>query len=404
VTAREARVHAVLLAVLTWLVSAITTIGGSDRTSLVGVFNAPDFVQFYTLGRMAREHRILDAYDWEKFHAEQVSLIPESVRLLYPPVYPPQAAALFIPFATMSFESAVGLWTAITVLGYGVIVWRAWLAVRGSLPDPILVFAAAAGFPPFWSAVMNGQITFIILMSCFLGWIALEHGHRFWAGVALGALGIKPQFAPVFVVIVLARRDWRMMMGAITSLALQGLVVWFVLGLDAFRAYAEVLPTISAHADDLEAKPFHSHSIRSLTRLLPEFLGVPIWIATVGLVLWKTVRAWTSAVPLTVRFGLVLLAAVLINPHLIMYDATLLVLPLMWFGAWLNQQPIRHAGQDRSLLTVDRYGAFLYVLVLAFFAPSAAVIRIQISVLLMLWLFWKVQGLAIEPTPRRSAG
>ena len=403
VTAKEARSHAILLAVLTWLVSLVTTVGGSGRMSMLGVINAPDFVHFYTFGRLAGESRIRDAYDWQRFHTEQVSLVPESAKSIYPPVYPPQAAILFIPFSRSSFKNAVVVWTIITVAGYGLVVWRAWLAARQWLPDPVLVFAAAAAFPPFWQVVMNGQVTIVILMACFLGWIALEHGQRFWAGAALGLLAIKPQFGLPFAVVVLAKRDWHMALGAVTSVALQALIVWSVLGTDAFAGYAAMLPTIAAHADELEPKPFQSHSIRSLTRLLPEFLGVPVWLAAVGLVLWRTAKTWASAVPLTVRFGLVLLAAVLINPHLIVYDAALLVLPLIWFGAWLNQQPIGHVGRNRQMLTVDQYGAFLYALVLAFFVPSAAVIRIQISVLLMLWLFWKVQGLAIETTPRQSA-
>ena len=78
-----------------------------------------------------------------------------------------------------------------------------------------------------------------------------------------------------------------------------------------------------------------------------------------------------------------MLAAVLVNPHLIVYDAAILVLPLMWFGAGISAQ--------RTTATRSGIRALLYGLFLAFFIPTAALIKVQLSVLLMLWLFWKVR-------------
>jgi hypothetical protein len=401
VSAHEARQHALVLAVATWLVSIITTFGASGPTSLLGVLNAPDFVHFYTFGLLAREGRIRDAYDWQAFHAAQVRVVPESAQSVYPPVYPPQAAVVFIPFSRLTFRDAAAAWTAITILGYVLIVWVSWRRVREWLPDPVLVLAASAGFPPFWHVVMNGQVTIIILAACFLGWLALEHGLRFWAGVALGLLAIKPQFGLPFAVIVLVQRDWKMLSGAIASVGIQASIVWLVLGNDAFTGYAAMLPVISAHADELEPKPFQSHSIRAVTRLLPAVIGMPLWIGTVGVVLWKTAQAWTSTAPLAVRFGIAMLAAVLVNPHLIVYDAAILVLPLMWFGAWLVQQRTTSDESNRLPLTVANYGALVYALVLAFLAPTAALIRVQVSVLLMLWVFWRVQDIVLT-TPAKQ--
>jgi hypothetical protein len=43
--------------------------------------------------------------------------------------------------------------------------------------------------------------------------------------------------------------------------------------------------------------------------------------------------AWKSQAPLRVRLGTVILAAALVNPHVIIYDLTVLALHLLWFGA-----------------------------------------------------------------------
>jgi hypothetical protein len=195
-----------------------------------------------------------------------------------------------------------------------------------------------------------------------------------------------------------------MMGGAVASVAIQALIVWWALGADAFAGYLAMLPTIAAHADELEARPFQSHSIRALTRLLPDWGGVPLWIGLVSAVLWKTGKVWSTTEPLTVRLGLAILACVLVNPHLIIYDATILILPLVWFGAWLSQRDTQPPRHDHRALMLEHYGAFLYALIIAFIAPSAALIRIQISVLLMLWLFWNIQRMALQAVPKRWPG
>ena len=60
------------------------------------------------------------------------------------------------------------------IIVYALIVWRTWSAVQRTLPRPVLVFAAAAAFPPFFQTVIYGQVTLLILAPCFLAWRALE--------------------------------------------------------------------------------------------------------------------------------------------------------------------------------------------------------------------------------------
>jgi hypothetical protein len=383
VSAPEARHHAILFACVTWAVSLVTTFAGPGRTSLAGVVNGPDFVYYYTLGHLAREGRIATAYDGAASHAAQSALIPESADAFHAPVYPPQAALIFMPFSRLTFEHALAAWTLVTIGLYLLFVWYAWRVARDQLPDATLVFAAAIGFPPFWQTVMNGQGTILILGSFFLAWLALERKWHFLAGAALGLLAIKPQFGLPFATIVIVRREWRMLAGAAASVAAQSLAVWWVLGADAFSGFAGALPAILAQADALEPKPYQTHSLRALTRLLPNWVGLPVWLALVALVLWKTTRAWATGAPVTVRLGLAMLASVLVSPHMIGYDAAVLVLPFIWFGAWLVEQ--------REGLELQKYGSLLYGIFLTIFIPTAVFLRVQVSVPLMLWLFWLME-------------
>jgi hypothetical protein len=374
-SARHAKGHAIALAVMMWIFAAVVSFTGAGDRGIAGPLKGADFVQFYTLGHLAADHRLSAMYDMVALHEAQAALVPASGVDLYPPVYPPQIPALFIPVRGWSYQGALFAWTALTIVGYGLIVWSAWRRVAGVLSDRVFVVAAAAAFPPFWSLVLHGQVTVLVLAAFWAGWLALERRRRFLAGVAFGMLAIKPQFGIPLAVVVLTSGEWAMMLGAITAVAAQVAAVWVVLGADVFREYANALPMTFFYADQLEAKPFLSHSIRAVTRLVPNAIGVPVWVALSGGVLWMTVRVWRSAAPVPVRIGAVMLAAVLVNPHLIVYDATVLALPLLWFGAYMQE----------SAPTEDatRFWKTVYWLYAALFAPTAAAIGIQVSVVLM---------------------
>jgi hypothetical protein len=144
--------------------------------------------------------------------------------------------------------------------------------------------------------------------------------------------------------------------------------------------------------DLLESKPFNSHSLRAVTRLLPNAIGLPIWLVLSGIVLWCTVRVWKSDAPLRVRLGVVMLAALLVNPHVIIYDVTLLALPLLWFAAYMLEPP-RQEG-------APAFGVLVYWIFAALLIPTARVIGIQTSVpLMMVLLVWMAREATKNATP-----
>jgi alpha-1,2-mannosyltransferase len=377
-SAPHAKGHAVVLAAILWLMAAVVGFTGTSDRGIAGPLKGADFAQFYTLGHLAASHQIAPMYDAALLHETQVGLIPESRREIYPPVYPPQTAVLFAPLSRLSYQGALLMWCLITIAGYALIVWSAWKRVAHLLPDHVFVIAAAAAFPPFWSLALHGQITIILLAAFWAGSLALERQRPWLAGVAFGILALKPQFGIPLVVVVLVGGEWAMLAGAITSIAAQAVAVWLMLGPGALTEFAARIPTTLAYADLLEAKPFMSHSIRALTRLAPNWLGVPMWVSCSAIVLWFTARAWKSHAPVGVRLGIVVLASALVNPHVIIYDLTVLGLPIVWFGAYLQESANRALAQ--------RYWMLVYWLFAATFMPTAAVIGVQASVFVMVAL------------------
>ena len=377
VSAHEVRGHALILAVAVWIVAAVRWMTGPSAGS-------GDFPFFYTAGWLARSGNVSLLYNADAFHATQVALVPSSAVLWFPTVYPPQAALLMAPISALPYAWAMYLWAAGSLALTAVILAGAYGAVRQQLPDRVLVFLTAAAFQPLCELIVSGQVSVVVLAACYLGWRALERERHTLAGAALGLLAIKPQFGLPFAVIVIATRDWRMLRGAAMSVLVQVLAIWAMMGPEALTGFAKMAPAILGNIDVLEVATQRSHSIRALTRLAPLWVGLPIWVATCAIVLRQVVRVWRSDAPLVVRFGLAILAAVLCNPHLIVYDAVILMLPLLWFASWLE------AGLYRGVL----YGLFL-----GFFMPLAVITRVQPTVLLMLALAWLVTRQASGKAP-----
>ena len=375
---RHAKAHAILLAFFIWIAAAVVGFTGPGDRGIAGPLKGADFVHFYTLGHLVSTQQTDTIYNMKALHDAQVVLVPESAPDFYPTVYPPQAAVIFAPFSGLPYRPALLIWNVLSIAVYALIVWSAWRRVSGQLTDRTLVLAAAAAFPPFWSLVLYGQITILILAAFWLGWLALERGRHYLAGVAFGLLALKPQFGIPLAAIVVACGEWRMLAGALTSVVAQAAAVWLVLGTSVFAAFAATLRVTMTHADWLESKPFMSHSLRALTRLLPDWAGLPLWAALAGVVLWYTVKVWKSDAPVRVRLGVVMLASILVNPHVIVYDVTLLALPLLWFGAYMLET------QRRA--QAPAFGVLVYWLFAALFVPTAAAIGVQASVPLMMGL------------------
>jgi alpha-1,2-mannosyltransferase len=377
-SARHAKGHAITVAVILWIMTAVAEFTGTSDRGIAGPLKGADFVQYYTLGHLASARRIEPMYDAALYHQAQADLIPESAREIYPPVYPPQVAVLFAPVSGLSYQRALLLWCVLTIAGYAVIVWSVWRPVADLLPDRTFVIAAAAAFPPFWSLILHGQVTVILLAAFWAGWLALERRRHCLAGFAFGLLAIKPQFGIPLAVVVVVCGEWKVLAGAVSSVLAQAATVWLMLGGEALTAFAGNIPTVMAYADMLEAKPFLSHSVRAVTRLAPNWIGVPMWTIVSAIVLWYTVRVWKSQAPLSVRLGVVVLASALVNPHVIIYDLTVLALPLLWFGAYMREAARREH--------VVPFWMLVYWLFVTTFMPTSAAIGVQASVIVMIAL------------------
>jgi hypothetical protein len=377
----EARIHALIAGVILWTGTAIVTFGSTGSRNLVDHLKSEDFVQIYTLAHAAFEGPYPTLRREAAFHQRQVELVPASDEDHYLPVYPPSAALIFRPLVALSYGWAALLWAAISIAAYGLTVWGAWRSQRLLLPDTGFIAAAAVAFPPFFLLVLHGQTTVIPLLGFFLCWLALERQRPISGGVALGLLTVKPQFALVLAAVLFLSFSWRVLLGFTLCVIGQACAVAFTMGTQAFDAYAETMSGISKIERLLEPDGWRMHSLRTLTRLIPQPAGDLIWACLSLLVIGAAVRVWRSHAPLAPRFGIILLATVLVNPHLFAYDAVVLVLPFIWLGGWVEatQACVRNG-----------YWQAVYMISVLLLLPTALVMYIQASVLVMIWLFWRM--------------
>jgi glycosyl transferase family 87 len=377
---REAKAVALIVAIVLWSIAAVFWIGGSGYRSIAGPLKGGDFIQFYAMGAVVRSDPRAPLYDVKRLHAVQTALLPESDPELYLPVYPPQSWLLFVPLTALPYAAAATIWTLILIGGYAAIVRATWRRLADALPDARFVAVAAAAFPPFWNLVVNGQNTIVPLLAFFLAWLALESGRRVLAGIALGLLFFKPQFGLALAVIVLGAGEWAILAGLALASAALIAVVAATTGLSSLIDYANFMREVTAVEHLIEPDPFELHSIRSLTRLAPEWLATPLWLGASAIVLERTLRVWRSTVPIAVKMSVLVLATVLVSPHLFAYDAAILALPLLWLAAWVQH------GEGAAALVAARYWRAVPLIFATFLIPFAHVVKVQLSVLVMFWL------------------
>jgi hypothetical protein len=384
-SAKKLRRYLTIIAVTMWAVwlADMSVPGPVDR---LGKVKGTDFLHFYVMGSIARDGRWDQLFDGEAHYLRARAIVPGSPDVVYVPVESPQIAAAFAPLASQPYPIALALWLGVV---FATCAWSCVLIWRDCAPlhqHRYLVAMACVAFPGFYSEVLHGQLACVALLAVALAAYALRRNQPFAAGLALGFLVFKPHWVAAATAVFVFAREWRVVAGAVVSAAAQVGVTVAVLGLSVAGAYARALRAIPAMADLLEPKP--GDSLRGLTTLLIPFepAALLVYGAAAVVVLLIAARIWRSASAIELRFPAVVIAAILICPHVNAYDLILLAPVALMLTAWLLDAA-EGAGPTRALATC---------LGIASAAPLCAgfpaVLRLQTSVTsmtIMLVLLWR---------------
>ena len=384
--AKSLRGYAAVLALSLWVVAAwsLATPGRLDRN---GTLKGTDFVSTWLPGQIVADGPVAALYDRDWWRAAFPRLFPDVPGLLYLPNYPPQAALLFSPLGRWPFETALIIWTIVSLALYGGSVYALWRRCPSLSADGATVALVAAGWPAFYLLALNGQNTTIVLACYTAAGLAYLAGREWWMGVAFGLCAIKPHFLAGPALTLLLAGRWRAVAGICASAAAQVAVTAAVLGPAVFVTYGAVSLDLLRDPAIFEPKLWQAHGLKNATTLLlgRGTVAAVVFIVSAGLVLWLALRALgkRGSSPEPIRFAVLVVASALLNLHLYGYDLVVLAPALLFAADWCVAHPDVPVARRLAWLTAA-------IVVVPLLAPVAAFTRMQLSVPLMAWFGWEL--------------
>jgi hypothetical protein len=401
-TPRRIRAHATVLALCLWGVCAIdfATPGLFDRA---GNIKFQDFIQFPIAANLIAQGRASELYDVHALADGIRSIVGRetTVRLQY--FYGPQVALPFIPLLRLSFLAEAEIWVAISLLMYFGCVYLLWKACSGLSPYPVHVSVCATAYPPLFHFFVRGQVSAAVLVCFTIACLAFLARRDWLTGIALGFLVLKPPFLVPVVLVLLLAQAWRVFAGLAVSAGAQLAFTLIYFGPAVMRPYISTLlhSAVQPRTAELILSPIQMHSLRTFWWLLiPWPRGVwAVYILSSLAVVGMAATVWMSSSPRALRFSALILAAVLVNPHLYVYDLLALVPVLLLVADWaLNN--VQHP-------STPAIGLLLYLaFVLPLLGPLSRWTHLQLSVpafAALLWLLWRLSSKTIEPLEPKLA-
>lgn len=385
-TPRRLRAHGLLVGVVLWSIYlwTMTTPGLRDRN---GNLKGTDFLHFYTLGLIAREHRAPELYDMKVQSELAARHVPQASGLPYLPLYPPQTSILFAPLAHLSYAHALVVWWMVSAILYFLCCYWVWRTCPNLQTHRVTVAILAAAFPALFHLIAWGQ-TSALALACFTGtYLSLRSKRQFLAGIVVGCLAFKPQLALAVAVVFIAAGAGKVVIGATLSGVAQFLVGVLYYGSQAFHDWLWMLRNLRSALPVLEPKIYQTYCLRTFWSMLIPIPGLALvlYALSAALLLGITILLWRRpSMPLSVRFSALLFATVLVAPHLTVYDLVILAPALLLLPDWLISVPMNDV---KSNIGTALYCAYLFPV-----APIAWLVHVQPAVIAMsavIFLLWR---------------
>lgn len=373
-TARRITLHALLLAICLWSLYAIdlATPGLRDRA---GHIKGADFLHFYTAGYLVKAGRLQALYDPPALAACQQALMPQSTHAYFVASYGPQVYLPFSLLARVPYPWAAVAWALLNCVLYFVCCYAVWRCCPRLRPHLGAVSLLALAFPGFFNLIAFGQSTGPALLLFTLAFLALRSRRNFLAGLAIGSLIYKPQLGLAVAAVFLLAAEWKIVAGALAAATAQLSFAWAWFGGTVMKQYFHSLLRTSQALPFIEPKLYQMHCLRGFWLLLLPWrnLADALYLLSAMAVVAAAVLCWRSRASLSLRFAALLLASVLVAPHLIIYDLIILAPAFLLLGDW--------ALGHWELTSVPGLRVFLYLAyALPLLAPLAKVSHVQLSV------------------------
>jgi hypothetical protein len=305
----------------------------------------------------------------------------------FPFVYPPFYYVLVSPFSLLPFHAAAVMWVGVMVLFLCATQVLLARTLTGRTSRITWLWPCVAFFAPLLQNVVSGQKGTILLFLFSATYALLRSGRSFTAGAVFGLLAFKPQVAIVIGAAMLWKRQWRFVAGSATTV-LALLVVSLTVGIDACRDYVAFLTGTSdylrtAGYDLTKAHCwygfFHLLLTSDTTIRLATLLANAVTIGAIVCLMSGPLQPRSSR--FVWQYSALVVASLLVSPHLLTYDLTVLLLPALLLCESPKSQVI----------------AAIMLLACVVSTPLAQVLGVQLSVLAMFGALVRLATCRNEP-------
>ena len=327
ITRPRIRVTAAVMLAATVIGLSILYLMGHGTVDMLGRPLGTDFSNVWTAGWMADHGRAALAWNWPAHHEVQKAIHHDPAIPFYGWHYPPPFLIIATLLAQFPYVIALLIWQGVTL---ALVV----TLVRRILPNDRDALLVALGAPVVLVCLGHGQNAF--MTAGLLGGGMLLLDRRPWvAGILLGALVYKPQFAVLIPVLIAARGNGRAFLSAGITVAALCLVTLAIWGWPVWRAFLDSLPLtqhiiIENGATGWEKIQSPFAAIRQWGGSIPLAYGVQSIVTALAVIAAALIARRGS---MEVRGGAALSAALLCTPYVLDYDFVLLGVAIAFLAA-----------------------------------------------------------------------
>jgi len=288
-----------------------------------------DFPSFYASGRIVTNIGFDELYNLDQQIKWQKDLFPD-LRSYLPFAYPPFVALAYAPLSLIPYRIAYLL----NLLAFVSAFFMAFVSLKRIIPGLdeffLPVFTLSFTFYPFLKSNLCGQNTALTLMLFTLIWRFTLEKRQYLAGIFLGLLLYKPQFGiPLMGLFVLSGR-YKIAFSGVTIGCLIVAISLFFTGIQPYKEWYDFINWFSTADANI-----NGHNAVSWIGFLEAafgtdnktafVIGIACCLATVSIIsyIWTIGGAKSD---FNAQMGLAAVSVILIPPHLMFYDAGLIIL------------------------------------------------------------------------------
>jgi hypothetical protein len=298
-----------------------------------------DFITYYTAGVIANRYGLENVYDFQLqkaieeeivgFEIADSNVMPHNHIPLINPIL-----ALLVGAVGERYLLDMSIWALVLLLVYIPTV-RVLLRIRSDLVDANFVNNLAfLLFFPLFVSLLNGQDTVLLVLGAVLLLRGVLNRQDWTAGLGLALMIVRPQIALMMALpfIFTHRRIW----WRFCAIALLFVLISIIpLGVSGVKDFLNIMFNVAVGSRNTA----FFNIIGLLSRAFPDWQSRTIqligWgayvLGVIGLLI-----AWRQPKEIDARvLGLALVLSLLVSPHLLYHDLTLLMIPLViaiWKG------------------------------------------------------------------------